>query len=440
MDSEKTESNRRCQMKNYPNQASSFKKVRGTLATVQEMMTRGDDPADDFQLGYSAARNRIYTFRGLSASDVSTHLIEQRIAEEMEKPKASQGALTFARELRRTLRDMGWIDQDSLLSRRGSELLETSPGSLREQSLLIEGLLNITAAYKGDTTVHHPVRTMLHLLAHRPSRNRAGLELALEPLDDSASELQRVIDLYDKSADDRARILDISSHQRANAVKIFPALAVHAGLVTMDNSNVYSLTLDGWQAIHKKATDAGRAITRTRGRRASPGRLVTPSTIAKVRESGESRRLLTPEEQQMAAERLAERTGAHQELVSRMARTLPAEKGRIFEDEFSYDMLWIPDNEIHPIILFEMKSVTGEADAYARGRDALAQLKYYAYFNVSPVSEGRRIRLCFVSNDRIPEELARFLAREGVGAVVSCESEPPFSLNQPGEDILDQLQ
>lgn len=57
-------------MKNYPNQASSFERVRGALVTIKGILDSGGDPLDDGVLGYQAAMNGVYTFRGSSHSRV----------------------------------------------------------------------------------------------------------------------------------------------------------------------------------------------------------------------------------------------------------------------------------------------------------------------------------------------------------------------------------
>lgn len=426
-------------MKNYPNQASSFERVRGTLATVRDVVASGRDPLDDGVLGYEAARNGVYTFRGLAADPAQLDL-ERRIELEQEKPSGSQGARTFARELRRTLRDLGWIDDDAHITASGEELLSTGDGSIEEQALLVEGLLRITVASRdAPEQIHHPVHTLLRLLAHRPSHSRVGLELALEPRDDSEEELHRVLALYDLSEEDRAAALGVSEHQRANAVKIFPTLARYAGLVLEDEDRTYSLSQDGWQAIGQEPVAAGRDIARNRGRRTTVGRLVSPSTIATSRTNRALPRVLSPEEQQMAAGRLLTRTGDHQLLVSRMAQHLPADRGQLFEDEFSYDMLWIPNDSGIPISLFEMKTVTGDVDAYARARDALGQLKYYAYFNVGAAADARSLELYFVVNERIPEPLVDFFTVEDVGVIVVREDGQAVPLNPSAERFLDRL-
>src|SRR5699024_12761954 len=93
----------------------------------------------------------------------------------------------------------------------------------------------------------------------------------------------------------------------------------YAGLVVEDEDRTYALSQDGWQAIGQEPADAGRYIARNRGRRTTVGRLVSPSTIATSRTNRALPRVLSPDEQQMAAGRLLTRTNEHQLLVSRMA-------------------------------------------------------------------------------------------------------------------------
>ncbi len=91
------------ELKNYPNQASTFSRIRDTLAVIQGLNNSGNDATSDEVLGYAAARGGVYTFRGLDATQATQKELDARIAEEKAKPPSSQGVLTFARELRRTL-------------------------------------------------------------------------------------------------------------------------------------------------------------------------------------------------------------------------------------------------------------------------------------------------------------------------------------------------
>ena len=73
-------------MKNFPNQASDFARLRGTLETINDLGNQGVNVLDDEELGYTLARRRHYTFRGLdySSPDVARQ-IEGRIIDEKGK-------------------------------------------------------------------------------------------------------------------------------------------------------------------------------------------------------------------------------------------------------------------------------------------------------------------------------------------------------------------
>jgi hypothetical protein len=192
-------------MKNYPNQASQFGRLRASLDldAVRELAAEGQDPGKDSVLGVRFARRGIYTFRGLDFAAASPEQLSERIGEELAKPRSNRGMETCARELRRTLRDMGWLDSANELTGAGQELLDTTPGSLDERALLAEGLLSIAVADKVTGRTSHPVRVLLRLLSDSPSAHRGGLELALEAQDDSPEELSRVLDLYRLSPEER---------------------------------------------------------------------------------------------------------------------------------------------------------------------------------------------------------------------------------------------
>ncbi|GAA6525684.1 hypothetical protein [Intrasporangium sp. DVR] len=432
-------------MKNYPNQASTFGRIRDTLAIIHELNDQGEDATADEALGYAAAQAGVYTFRGLDGTHATQADVDARIDEEKEKPKSSQGVLTFARELRRTLRDMGWIEDSAQVTDEGKALLATGINSVEEQALLVEGLLSIQAYDRGQIHYHHPVRTMLRLLALAPSLHREGLELALAPVDDSDAEFDRVAKLYGLSRSDRMKALGITQHQRANAVKIFPSLAVTAGLIVEDDHGYFSLSQDGWNIIGGASTAATlppaaakKAIAQRRGRRTTVGKLVTTDSVA-ARRATKPPKTLSPEEQARAAEKLQERTALHQALVKRLALHIGDGVGELFEDEFSYDLLWVPDDDSAPLVLWEMKSVSNETDAYARARHAVGQLSYYQYFHVEPTWTGRTIARAAAFDADIPGALADYLNHDGIGAIVHEDKDQPRAVNSIGQTILDQL-
>ncbi|MGY1724742.1 hypothetical protein [Blastococcus sp. SYSU DS0533] len=426
-------------MKNYPNQASSFPRIRDTLYVIDQLNQASEDATSDEVLGYACAQEGVYTFRGLDGTQATQRELDERIAQERKKPAASQGVRTFARELRRTLRDMGWVDHDAHVTAEGQALLASAAGSIEEQALLVEGLLSIEVTEKGGVSPHHPIPVLLKLLAHRPTQHRDGLELALEPTDDSDAEFNRVRHLYDLPRAQRMSQLGITDYQRANAVKIFPTLAVAAGLVVEDEDGFFSLSQEGWQIIGQPTTPAtARTRIAKRAKRTTVGKLVTSKTIA-ARRSSEPPRTLTKEEQQRAAERLRERTFGHQALVRAMAQLIGDGDGELFEDEFAYDMLWVPFDATKPAILFEMKTITSDVDAHARIRAAVGQLSYYEYFHAKPRLGDREVVRCAVFDHMVPIELRDYLTHENVGAIHLPTTGLALALNPRGQEVLDLL-
>ena len=410
--------------------------MRGALQTIAELNLAGRDVTDDGVLGYEAARRGFYTFRGLPTG-ASPDQLEQRINDERTKPPKSQGARTFARELRRTLTDMGWLDAQAQLTAAGEDLLDTEQLSIAEQALLVEGLLNIEATKKDGSQPHHPVVTMLRLLGRRPSAHRAGLELALEPVDDSEAEFTRIAALYDLPVKERQLAHAINSTQRANAVKIFPSLALYAGLVVEEGGD-YSLSQDGWRIIGSSPAQAGTAIRRRRGRRTTVGKLVNAADAGRTR-NRRPPRALSPEEQARAAARLSERDDAHQAMVRRISLLIGDDHGQLLEDDFSYDLLWIPMESNADAVLFEMKTITGETDAYAQARRAHAQLSYYDYFHVRPSLDQRGIRRVIVLDAKVPDALVDYLSYEAIAVLVSTVAGELEGLNPAGSALLDEL-
>lgn len=424
-------------MKRFPNQISDFGRLRDALAVISAMNIEGAlDPASDSDLGYRLVRLRKINFRSFPA-DATDQQLEARIAQEKLKEPSNQSPLTIARDLRRILRLLEWLDQDAALTERGEALLQSEPTSYDEQSRFVAGLLRLEAT-DDDGNTHHPIRALLRLLSIHSSFHREGLELALAPLNDSNEEFERIAPLYDLSREERMSALGISTSTRDNAVKILPKWAVTAGLV-VEVDGEYSLSQDGWAVLGREPVQAASVIKRRRGRRTTAGRKVTGSTVAS-RSRTSPPRTLSPEEQARAAARLGERTTSHQALVKRVYDRIGDGLGDIFEDEFSYDLLWVPERSTHGAFLFEMKSITGETDAYARVRHAVGQLSYYEYFYVKPSTGGRTITRVAAFDSDIPEPLIEYLNHEKVAALKSVDGEEVAALNELGQWALDVIQ
>jgi hypothetical protein len=454
-------------MKNYPNQASSFERIRNTLQTIVDLNQQQANTLDDGILGYELAARKFYTFRGLDYVYARPQDLAARIAEEKQKPSGNQGARTNARELRRTLHDLGWVDNQGVVTPDGHALLATQPASQAEANLLATGLLQLEVADQSGTRISHPVVIMLHLLNQTPSPHRTGLELVLEANDDSPGELSRVLGLYTSfvtlPADQRAQRLHATTFQLANAIKVFPTLAKYAGLITEDAQGTYHIAPPGLQAINapasplpaaqpvgaKPTAPTGQGSTQTPtptppagGGKGSGRRSLTRGQRRKSTEvgqhgvSGTVPSSLTPDQQAEAQNRLLERTIAHQDLVQIFAKTLGDDRGELYEDQTSFDLLWKSDTD-NTCHIFEMKTIQGDADPQMIR--AVGQLSYYAYFNVQARFPGAPVTKTVVVDADLHDDLGDFLESLGIGAVKQVEGQPALPLNSLGQKVLGML-
>lgn len=429
-------------MKNFPNQFTSFATWRAILAAVQDMTARGMDVTDARVVGYDLVRRGLKGFQDLPAG-ASVSEVEARIAREQSRPSQDQTPLVAVREVRRTLAALGWADEQLALTPAGEALLASATGSSDERRLLREALLNLELTDATHPTVSHPVRTLLQLLAHAPTRLRSGLELALEPEDDSEAERDRVLALYDEvrpfTRPQRAAMLGESLAKVDNNVKLLPTLAREAGLVIEDDASEWTLAREGWialgltppEVIEEEATppelpERSRALTRGTAR--------SLADLAAYTESAGVPTELTPEQQAIAKARLAERTRDHQNLVRRFA-ALAGSVGELYEDRASYDLVWV-DSSGAPH-LFEMKTIAGDADAQVI--KAIGQLRYYAHFNVVAKFRVAAATSTLVVDVALHPDLYAFLEAHGIGVLVCTETGQTQALNPSGQAVLDLL-
>lgn len=159
-------------IRNFPHQVNAIPKLRAALQVASEILQRGEDLHDDGIYGYAVVRSRVYTFRGLS--EPTDEQLEQRIAEEQIKSASNQGPRTFARDLRRTLLLLGFLELDEqgnfCVSESGSRLLSLSDLPHEESKLL---WINAVLGVELPSDVHgisplHPALNMLRIIARVP--------------------------------------------------------------------------------------------------------------------------------------------------------------------------------------------------------------------------------------------------------------------------------
>ncbi len=422
-------------MKNFPNQSIDIARIRLTIEIIDDLNVRMEDARDDGVLGYALAQEGAYTFRGLdrTAPDADQRLAD-RIAAEQQKPRSSQGARTNAREMRRTLVALGWVDGAAAVTTQGRSLLDSAPGSQQERLLVAEALLQLAIPDQNGNT-SHPVRIMLDLLSQAPSLHREGLELMLEAVDDSSAERDRVRRLYRLTPEQRAQELGVSDYQVKNARKIFPSLARAAGLVVEDAHGVWSVSPDGQATLNEPEGDPQTVLTRAARDRQQTRREVTADNVAQNM-GGPPRRALDAEEQQRAAELLVERTGRHQRIVRALAGLIQ-EPGAIYEDRFSFDLLWVPADQAKPILLFEVKTL--DADISEQCRRAVAQLGWYHFFDVSPTWPDRAVREIAVFDGAVELRYLQYLDSKDISALLVTQEGHMTPLTSLSEDLPDLL-
>jgi len=424
------------QMKNFPHQMADFPKIRQALVLIAEMRGRGENVGDDEVLGYGLARRMIYQFRPNLAGGGADlrRRIEARIAQERQKPTSSQGARTAARELRRTLQFLGWLDDRFEVTETGRELLGTAVGSNQEQAALAAALLE--GALDDGGAVSHPGRVLLRLVGERgPFASRDGMELAFEARDDSEGEFVRVLSLLGSMTRDRAAAMGASEYQMTNAVKILPSLMIQAGMIAQVAGG-FIATPAGCLALGL-AGPVDPGLGRLGGRRLRHALRPVPPGHRQVdrNSAGQGRdgqvpagRPLSPEEQLEAVLLRVERTEGHQRLVRRIAQW--GTPWDMFEGLLSYDLLMIPP--VGDVVLWEAKTISG--DAPTQVRLAAGQLLYYQHFHVEPSWAGKTVRRAAAFDADIGPELATFLDWLGIGAFV-FEDRGPRALNDAAREI-----
>lgn len=416
-------------MKNFPHQYNDPAKIRAALEVVVALNETGADVRDDGVLGYELARSGVYSFRNLRTD------LDSRIERERTKPPSSQGARTAARETRRTLAYLGWIDADGRVTLEGKALLATRPQSEEERAIWQMGLsaLELTDP---DGNASHPIRVLIRLCRAMRLESRDGMELILVALDDSNAEFERIKKLANEKSEKRREMLGLTQAKVANARKILPSLAEFAGLIARDDSGRYVPTRMGMQAasISSIVDDAPTAAHGRARRHASRTAIVTADSVGAAREFDESNWGSLTHDEQMDAIRLRqERTDRHQELVRVLASSI---EGTLRENPASFDLLSAHAGNY--CVLWEVKTIDG--DAAGQTRRAVSQLLYYRYFEIKSIGECETTAMVVALELPIDEELTEFLEDLGIGAVVIEGSSGRLApANASGANVLERI-
>ena len=336
------------------------------------------------------------------------------IKRQEQKQPSLQSHRTTARGLRELYRMLGFITETASgvqvtnLGREAGALAGT-PLTGDAKSFWHRAFLNLR---HGDSSGEsHPYRVLLGLVERRPKISRAKCALALEAIDDSESELDRISKLSDQSEDRIRESLGLTRTTWDNAKKILPTVATQIGSIRILRDQAELTPIDETLATSLSSETKARH-GEILGRSSRP---VSPSTIAQLHseaefDEGQSVRGLTSEQATHAANLRADRLRRHQAIVKRLALELDTYGARLYEDPF--DVLAVFDSSA---VVFEVKTLSGEeTDERERVREALGQLCYYSTFNLALIAEHRAYRKVACFEGPISQEHIAFLREYGI--------------------------
>ena len=360
------------EVKGFPNQISNIAKLTNALVVLSNIICGGGNHDDD-AFGEQLLRNGVI-LPGSAGGNIDNYLAASR-----QKPLSYQSHRTSARGLREFLHLAHLVEtRDEVLGTTpaGHRLLEVH--SNNDVSPLNAEWSRITrdiSVSDSEGRVSHPYQIMLRILAARPGTPRAMCALALEAVDDSNEELNRVISLRDLNDEAGIRTsLGVSKSNWDNAKKILPSIAEQIGDVARGQGGLYIVTPGLAESTPGSQIDDIRLST---------ARRVTVASIASTKSPRDSDEAPTIDQADLvsladAIAKRADRSNRHNLLVQQFSASLLDQSAEIWEGTF--DCLAIGQGVS---LLAEMKTLDGSiSDEVHQVRNAAAQLLYYEVFDI----------------------------------------------------------
>lgn len=397
-------------MKNFPHQFSDITRLNNGLVVFINLHDKGQDVANDEVVGIALAQAGIYTFRDRNLS------LEDAIRNEIQKPRAQRGSHTAARDLRRIFILLGFITNQLEPTEIGRELAGVASRNGAERVKFIwKRALDEMVLVDTEKNLSHPYKILKRLVENRPGINKKYLALALEALNDSDEEFNRVIAFIDQDDfEGMLRVLEISEASAANAIKILPAIAEQLGDIIQDGEQCYP-GID-YDEIESIAVDVVREITISERRPSRRHRSVNADQIAPLAQPEQNNAGREPEQYlagiRAGIEQRRERTSQHQTLVREFAIRCANTGFTLMEDPF--DCLAI---SAHTVFLAEMKTLDGSrVDEKAQVQQAFAQLEYYRHFDLPENINKHQTILIAVFDREISQGHQDFLESKNIYA------------------------
>jgi hypothetical protein len=290
-----------------------------------------------------------------------------------------------------------------------------------------------------DTPVSHPYQVLLRLVAKRPGITRAKCALALEAMDDSQEELNRIVALSDNTEEEIIAEIATTKTNWDNGKKVLPHFAEQLGDVVKTGNCFYLANDPGSGETDQESSDEVQAPSPRATRRPRSASEVTANTIARAgtietfdEEEPSEPCEVAPEALERRLARLRDRLRRHNLIVQQIAQELETEGGTLFENPF--DCLAVFDNHA---LLIEVKSLDGtEADEVSRVREALSQLLYYESFVTEPYVENDKIVKIACFESKIQDRHIDWLL--GIGIITMWVDGEGFTADDNAKAILEE--
>lgn len=392
-------------MKNFPHQFNDLAKLFNALLSVKQLIDE-EVALKDENFGELLTRNEIYTYRDKSLS------IDEFLALEEEKPKASRGYLTVARDIRRLFQLLGFLtvyeDKSGTLSPQAIQLL-ASPNEEVKRELWKNSFLQL--GLEGtDGEISHPYRILLKLVQDKSGIETKKLMLALETENDSAEEYERIINLSDLTLEEILESTGTSESMAKNAVKILPGIAEQLGDISRRGNNSYPT---GRIVITEDeiTTEIPPETTNQDGIPYSQYRPVTSETIAidPIFNTISSVSIDYTESIRIRQQRLAE----HQEIVRQLGLFCEERGFDLYEGKF--DCL---STLAETALVFEIKTILSSmSDQEKQTIKGVGQLKYYKFSIVNRQMGFGNINEFLVYSQKPEASLIEFCTAESIKVI-----------------------
>lgn len=404
-------------MKGFPNQVAELPKLITAMSVLTSLVDGRRDAKNDGVFGEELVRTGV-AGTGHTPMPVENYLALQRL-----KDTSSQSFRTTARGLRELFRLFNFIDdsQERILAtplgRRAASFAGRELDA--EQINFWRGVVSNMPHTGRDGATSHPYQVLLRLVGRVPQITRAKCALALEAVDDSQRELDRIVRLAALDEEEIRRRIGVTKSNWDNAKKVLPRIAEQLEDI-IRTGETYVLADSPGRAGAGPAIEGGGTIGRRTNQPRAPrsSRSVTPETIAiaGIADKVEGPELppdLDPVRAEQARRIRLQRLARHNTIVRRLATQISRQAERIYENPF--DVLAILR---HVGILAEVKTLDGTPeDERERVQECLAQLLYYEAFVTPPDAREVTIHKVACFEGQISTEHAQWLNRSNIGVI-----------------------